>query len=235
MAIAFVNSTTGGNSSGSPVATIAAAAASHTAANCLAVSVSWYAAGVTISSVTDTAGNTYTARTRVDVPGYDDRLQIFYAYNISGNASNVVTATFSASAPYVAIAVEQYSGILTTGTPYDTEASGTDNLTTQTLTSGAFTTSQADELIYVALYAPNPTSLTAGSGYTLRENLFNGSSAGVEDKIVASIQTSVTATATTQVLVSRWAIAVATFKATVGGGGGGGGDMVMSRWHSVRR
>jgi len=177
------------------------------------VVVSWYHTSAT-ASVADTAGNTYTGKTVVQSPG-NEQTRLFYAYNITGHASNVVTATFSATCPYRFLLIEQYSGILITD-PFDVEANAHDESAGTTATSATFTTTQADELIVVGVVSPNCGAMTAGTGYTLLQQP-STLSAGDEEKIVSSIQTSVTATMTWATSSSRWSMVLATFKASAVG------------------
>lgn len=97
----------------STASTIASAAKSTTTGNLLVAVIKWEG-NPTLSSVSDTAGNTWTIiRQRVHGSGNPD-VALAYAENITGNASNVVTATFSSAfAEWRRILVEEFSGIAT--------------------------------------------------------------------------------------------------------------------------
>lgn len=212
MAIAYVNSSPKtGLGSGSTVAT---PAISHTTGNLLVVAVRWDSTTVTVTGVADTAGNTYTSRTVKTFNGTDS-VQFWYAKNITGNASNVVTATFSSSAPSASgITVDQFSGCDTTS-PYDTEASGSGSGTG--LVTGAFTTTTADEVIVVAGDQGSTSgTYTAGAGYTIAGQTI-GVALSTEYQIVSSIQTGVTAGITSSAGLA-YGIIAATFKIASGGG-----------------
>src|SRR5687767_4435010 len=62
-----------------------------------------------VSSITDTAGNTYVEA--ISSTGQDPKIFIYYAKNISGHASNVVTVNFSPSAEFSWAYAIQYSGL----------------------------------------------------------------------------------------------------------------------------
>jgi hypothetical protein len=181
LALAFVNSTSGASDAGAT--TVAATAASHTAANLLVVHVGW-SNNVTLDSIADTAGNTYTrvASSKAN-NGTTDHVETFHAKSITGNASNAVTAAFSASATFRRIIVHQYSGA-DTSAPADVAGSGNVAAATS-ITSSSFTTNVADEVISAAMGSTGAaTSIpAAGTSYTLRvSNLGNDSHS--EDRIV---------------------------------------------------
>lgn len=105
------NTTTGEYAVGGST-TIASSAMSCASGNPLLVWVAWgKTANATVSSVTDTAGNTYTASTQAsayhpaNVNGNYERGQWWYCLNPTGHATNVVTATLSVAEQYRSIQV----------------------------------------------------------------------------------------------------------------------------------
>ena len=99
----------------------------QTAGNTNILAIGWNNATSTITSVTDSAGNTY----QLAVPtarGTGLSQAIYYAPNIKAApaATNTVTVTFNTATPYVDIRATEYSGLDTTN-PFDvgTSASGT--------------------------------------------------------------------------------------------------------------
>lgn len=100
--------------------------------------------GTSISSVTDTAGNSYVATPKSPFANTASNNQaIYYAKNITGNASNVVTVTFSGSTGYNCCAAYEVSGADQTA-PFQndqtgTAASGTTISTTANVTMGGNT------------------------------------------------------------------------------------------------
>lgn len=162
MAAAYVNTGHGFNTaSGGSIAT---GATSHTTGNLLVCCVRHEGATTTIS-VADTAGNTWTPLTKVTHPGGDMHLQLFYVLNCTGNASNVVTATFGASRTFRGIQVQQFSGL----NSYDEENSGTTTAGTS-VTSGTVNIDGAGVVVNgIAIYGGLVT-WSASTGYTLVQN-----------------------------------------------------------------
>ena len=84
----------------------------QTAGNTNIVAIGWNNATSNITSVTDSAGNTY----QVAVPtarGSGVSQAIYYASNIKAAAAgtNTVTATFNTATPYVDVRALEYSGL----------------------------------------------------------------------------------------------------------------------------
>ena len=109
-AITLVNSSSGGTSGS--VTTQATAALSTTTGNLLVIAVAWSSTAATISGITDTAGNTYSKCTGTYSAANSVADEIWYAKNITGNASNVVTVTWTPSntATFNGVTQLQYSG-----------------------------------------------------------------------------------------------------------------------------
>jgi len=183
MAIAYVNGV--GNREIVAATTIAAPAANHTTGNLLVVFVGFYSTSVTVSSIGDTAGNTYTKITSIK-DSYST-IECWYAKNITGNANNVVTATFSASVTYRGITVDQYSGC-DTSAPLDQYNTGTGNDTAPI--TGNITTTTANEVLVAGVYLLYTKTITAGTNYTLRTLTNPAPSKGAsEDRIVSATGT----------------------------------------------
>ena len=166
-----------------------------------------------VTGVVDTAGNTYTLVGSENTYTY---FSMWKACSVAGNASDVITITYAGSSTYRASLAVQYSGIA--AACQDQVATGSITLAA-TVTSGAFTTTQADEVIVAGVQVSNiGVTWTAGSTYTTNatEDLLM-----IEDRIVSSIQTGITAAATSSDASSHKTIVVGTFvKAATGGGGG---------------
>lgn len=166
----------------------------------------------TVTGVADTAGNTYTPLTRV-VNGTSEAIQYWYCANATGNANNVVTATFSANSGVNSIYVWNITNGLRTS-PLDVQTSGTS--ATAGVTSAAFTTTHANEMILaLATHFATGNTYSPGAGYTLDNAHFpilaGGQYTGAEHKAVSSIQTSVTATLT-GLIAQAALIAVSSFQ-----------------------
>ena len=140
---AVVNTARGSNASGSSVSSISTGSVSHTTGNLVVVACRNYILGTT--TVTDTAGNTYTALTRYS-DGANDAFQWFYAKNITGHASNVVTCNFSTASSYVAVIAFQVSGASTTS-PLQSETGALHSAST-TWTSPTFSTTGAYSIVF---------------------------------------------------------------------------------------
>lgn len=182
MALAFVNSATGTGDGSST--TIAAGAANHTTGNLITVQVIWSSAAGTLNSIADTAGNTYTRDASSKIDTGSDNAETFHAENATGNAANVVTATFSTGVTFRRIMVHQYSGAAT-ASALDQVGIGSASAT-QTVTSASFTTTQADEVIVSAAGSSVGETWDAGAAGTIRTSSVGGDS-GSEDQIVSSI------------------------------------------------
>ncbi len=181
--------------SGVSATTIATSGTTHTAGNLLAVGCSWNVSGADPTiTVTNTAGDTFT-----QVDKFQDGFTLigtatFYAKNIIGNASDVVTCTLSSARTTPGISVLEFSR-LNASSPLDQHVTGNTD-TTSTVTSGSFTTTSAAEVIVAfgcAYTELNPQTWTAGSGYTIPTNGASSFGASVgEYKIVSTTQTGVT-------------------------------------------
>lgn len=227
MAIARVNNTSGDHAD-TPATSITTTALNCVAGNFLVVAlVQSASASRTISTISDTAGNTYHwgPPTRLSNGAVIGTMQLAYAYNILGNASNQVTITLDLLTNNTIVAiVAQYSGVKTSADPYDTEGSA--GTGTGSATTGSFTPSAAGELVFSAGGIANSTGgFSAGSGFSILQSYdytTGGICTAVQD-IINSSGSAQTANMTSSHTGTDMAIVAAVFKADVGGGGGGGG------------
>ena len=125
------------------------------------VVVGWNDATSTITSVTDSSGNSYALAAPL-VTGTNLRQAIYYAKNISQVHSNTVTVNFNQNASFVDVRILEYAG-LDTVNPLD--ASNGSSGKGLTATSGPFTTTAANDLVLGA-DTVNYHTLSTGSGYT---------------------------------------------------------------------
>src|SRR5437899_3876562 len=127
----------------------------------------------TVSSVKDNNNVSATIVDTIDDTTNATRAVSFYFKNISG-APTTITATFSASTTFARIEVNEWSGIDTVS-PLDGHAGQTSSGTT--VTTQNYTTTADGNLLYGAVVIDSAagSTLTAGSGYTLRND---GSGAG---------------------------------------------------------
>jgi hypothetical protein len=154
----------------------------------------WVRAGgtVTINSVADTLGNTYSVVTRDGTnnwplsPDADaDTVALYQAVNVTGGATTI-TVTTSASATQRHIAIE-FSG-LTTTTAVD-KAALTDSQTSTTPTSGVTATrTQAAEMLLSCISTGGSSpGYTAGTNFT--KALAETTKSAVEHQVVAATGT----------------------------------------------
>jgi outer membrane protein assembly factor BamB len=148
----------------------------NTAGNLIVVYVVWANPGTV--QVSDTRGDAYKAATARQTWGSNWSAQVFYAAGIVGG-SNTVKATFgTAITSFGIMYLHEYSGLATT-LPVDVSASAAG--TSASMTSGAVTTTQANDLLFAAGASDN--TVAQGTGYTPRLNNFGNLA---EDRIVAT-------------------------------------------------
>jgi len=176
------------------------------------VAVGWDDSVTTVTSVTDTAGNTYALAVGPTVVSGVESHAIYYAKNIAAAAANAnaVTVKFSDGAPYPDVRILEYSG-LDPSSPLDVTAVGTGSSTAAA--TAAATTTAASELLFGADYVQTGTS-KAGSGYTSRV-ITRPDGDIAEDDIVATAG-SYTASATLS-SSGAWVMQMATFRAAGSG------------------
>ena len=171
---------------------------------------------VTISSVSDTAGNTWTVGSKLNI-GTNTMIQSAYAYNVTGNASDVITVNYSSTAGFAQIWADQFSGIQTSSTPFDSTATGTGGTS---VTSGTYSTVQNNELAYAIASAESASgSWTAGTGFTAAQAApaSQGVASFSEYQIYSSIQSGVTASVSGNTTGAAAGLIVYTFKAVTTG------------------
>ena len=139
-----------------------------TTGNCLIVCVSTY--DETVSSISDTAGNTYTKAIQQDRSAGTQNVEIWYAQNITGNASNVTTATFTGDTSDRGISVSEFSGISTNSPLEDTSYNSSS--IEKIHTSGVATLSAQEGLVIGCAYCYSKGDFTLGTNFaTLSSDL----------------------------------------------------------------
>ena len=127
------------------------------------VAVGWYpGAGVGVSSMTDSKGNSYALAVGPTVSSGNATESIYYAKNIAAAGANTVTVNFSGSVPEADIPILEYSGLNTTN-PLDV-AVGADGSGT-VASSGSVTTTNANDLLVGANIIVSSFA-AVGTGYT---------------------------------------------------------------------
>jgi hypothetical protein len=211
VALALVNAGANQDYSGSST-TVVSPTFNLTAGNTVAF---WFRAfdDDNLPVVSDTAGNNYSIGfLNKAATGSGSYLLIAYQYNCNGHASNVITVT-SATNRFWGATYAQFSGTTTATSSVDQLGVGA-NASGTTVTSAAFTTVQADEVIVAC---GNPGALgtwTPDTGFTTCATDALGI-ATMSYKIVSAIQTGATVTYTYSVTTGL-DIFIATFKAIAG-------------------
>jgi hypothetical protein len=119
---------------------------------------------LTVSSVTDSKGNTYTlAAGPTTINGWG-KLYTYYASNIVGGSGAItVTVTLSGSTGYTVVYATEYAGVAASS-PVDQTSTAAGYSTS--IASGSRTTTQVSELIYG--FAASDVTATASSPLTQR-------------------------------------------------------------------
>ncbi len=189
-------------------------AGAQTAGNLNVVVVGWNDSTATVSSVTDSVGNTYALAAAPIVQAGTASQAIYYAKNIgaAGAGANTVNVTFAAAAIHPDIRIAEYSG-LDPLNPLDTSV-GAQGTTTATSDSGPVATANPNDLL-VGANTVQSTTTAAGAGYTNRGITADGDI--LEDQVV-SITGSYNATAVLD-RIQSWIMQMVAFRAAGGGGG----------------
>jgi hypothetical protein len=196
-----------GNYSSSSTVT-AAFPSNVTAGNLLVAVVTADSDNATLSAKSDTIGNTYaTATTPTTNPGIGTVVGILYAANTPSGANSITVTCVGTG---ISLAIFEYSGGAT-ASPLDSVAQAQGSNTQPSLSA---TTSAAGDLLLAAVWN-NRSPLTAGSGYTVRQDVAFNNWLDVEDKL-AGVAGSYSATGT-MASGGQWAAHLATFKAGSGG------------------
>ncbi len=184
--------------------------AAQTAGDTNIVAIGWNSASSSVSSVTDSEGNSYQAAVPL-LAGSSLSQIIYYAANIkaAGAGRNVVTVEFSASVPYADIRALEYSG-LATASPFDAGASASGN--SATANSGSVRTTNANDLIFGAGMTET-TFQAAGAGFTNR--VITAQDGDIAEDEMVSTTGSYAATA--PLMAGEWLMQIAAFKAAGGG------------------
>jgi len=205
--IQFVSRVQGGGTTA--VASIVSPAQAHTTGNLLVALVYYYALSSLVSGVADTAGNTWTQAGSEYADAADNRFRIYYAYNITGHATNVVTVTLSGSSDYRGLVVQEFSGILTSSDPLGGTAAA-ESATGTALSSGLVTIGSASDVI-VAIGLASTVPITMGTGFTGTNFGLDSDPAFFFDEY--KVVTASEAATATQPSSDRWAVKAASFQA----------------------
>lgn len=133
-----------------------------TGGNILVAYMSGQSSGVD-GTITDTAGNTWHETGAITAVGGVNYMNIWYAYNVTGNASDVITFTWtSGTAAFAMLGVRQFSGYATSN-PYNSRSTNSGSGTAMdsgTVTAGATT------MIFTGAENDANATITGASGFT---------------------------------------------------------------------
>lgn len=148
-----------------------------TTGNAIAVAVKWSSLTVTLNSVTDSQGNSYTLVQNPTTGGIA-RFAMAYALNVTGGASFVATANFSADpGAWCDIIAHEMSGIPTSGA-FDgsgARAEADPGTGADAIDTASITTTADGDYIFGAVSGDteNASTISAGSAGTLRVSSAN--------------------------------------------------------------
>jgi chitodextrinase len=190
-------------------------AAAQNAGDLNVVAVGWNDSTSSVTSITDSRGNTYLTAVGPTTSAGNATQVIYYAQNITAAAAgaNTVTVNFNATVNAPDVRILEYSGLSPTNAlDVGVGASGTGT----NLSSGTATTSSANDLLVGANYV-GAGFAAVGSGYTQRLVTAPDSDL-VEDRVVAA--TGSYSASSTQSPSSWWVMQMAAFRAVNGGASG---------------
>ena len=171
MAIAWVQSTTGSETTGTGSYSSTAFGSSVTVGNAIVVVVTSDGNNASqVTNITDSKGNTYSKLAEsVNTSQSTQRYVAVWMTKVTtGGTSNAITVTYNAaSSNNSAVAAQEFSGFTGTPTLDKTAGGGSTTATTSPTTSTTASTTVAAELI-VGGFVANSTiaSFSAGSGYS---------------------------------------------------------------------
>lgn len=200
---------------GSGSGTSLALPAQTLAAGSLVVACAKWENAVNLSSITDTASNTYALLTQSVHSGTEPRIRCGYVLSAAANASNVVTLNFSASAAFVQGFVYEFTYAGTAA--FDVEVGSTIADTDLTPSSNTLTTTGTEE-VCVAIQG-DYTSQTFSS-HTINGQTADGHTDSVDASIwyeIFSATFSGGASSLTRTSTAAWMQNLSCFKVSGGG------------------
>lgn len=204
----FIQTLTGNTSAGTGTFTTAAFGANTSTGNSIIITVGDDAGAINkISTITDSAGNTYTQATTV---ASTDSLSVWHCLGIKGGSSVTITVTYlSVSITNVSITAQEFQGLLYPAAA-DQAASTTGTSTTPTSAVSGFPAKERELVIGAVCYAAAGSTAALGTGYT---NLGNETTnvtihSAQESKVIG---TSATQTASFTITSAAWLCAVVTY------------------------
>ena len=184
--------------------------AAQTAGDLNVVVVGWNDSTASVSTVTDSSGNTYQRAVGPTTVSGALSQSIYYAKSILSAAAgaNTVTVQFSTAAVYPDIRILEYSGVDPVS-PVDVTAAATGSAATSS--SGAATTTSSTDLIFGANMV---TGLTSGPGAGFTQRILTSPDADIaeDEPVVTTGSYSATAPAT-----GNWIMQMVAFRSPTSG------------------
>ncbi len=196
-----VNSAAPANNSASVSAVFPVA---QTAGNLNIVAVGWSDATSTVTSVTDSRGNSYSLAIG-PTSGTSLRQSIYYAKNIAAG-NDTITVQFSQAVPFADLRILEYSG-LDPSSPLDVTSGASGNDTSAS--SGSATTTTPIDLIFAA-GTTSGSFASAGTGFTSR--VITVPDANIAEDALSTTTSTFGATANLG-YSADWVMQMATFRA----------------------
>ncbi|MGH9775702.1 MAG: S8 family serine peptidase, partial [Candidatus Acidiferrales bacterium] len=182
--VTLVSQVSAGDTSGKSFSSFSAPAANHITGNLLVVICRNGSNFTAQNPPTDTAGDTFVGLTPVSNSSIGV-LQMWYAKNIKGNASNVVTCNFPSPDAFVTISVLQYTGA-DPNNPLDAQATGSGTTSATSGATSALTPAKVGEIIVAgASVDSGGMTFAPGTGFTLRDAAIAATS-GDEDESITT-------------------------------------------------
>ncbi len=158
------------------------------AGDLIVVALSWDTSGGAQPSVSDSQGNKYLIATSGNNTALQQGTAIFYAPAVKGGG-DTVKASFSVSASYLRLVIQEYAGVAATN-PVDVTAQSIETRGTSAadgVTSGSALTTASGDLVFgtAMAYSGKTTRIAAGTGFTERAVAHNGADnpLATEDRI----------------------------------------------------
>ena len=173
----------------------------------LVIAVGWTDNTAAVSSIVDTAGNTYQSAVGPTTYGMDLQQTIYYAAGIKAAANNKITVTFNTSANGADLRAAEYAGLNPTA-PFDVSATASGSSSSPS--SGAATTRTGRELLIGAGMTSDIFTPTPSPGFSLSHGGVSGNGNIFEDEIVSATGSySAGGTLSTS---AEWVMQMATFR-----------------------
>jgi hypothetical protein len=181
---------------------------------------SYSGGGRTVSGIIDTAGNSYAKDAGAAIVTNFPGLEVWRAQNTQTTASNKITVSLAGGTAFLGFAATEFTGLVTTSPLDGAGSSNTGTAGTNTPSTGAFSTSNANDLLVACFGSDGTSSIpnepTAAGTWANVGKLSTGGTkedGSADYVIVSSTQTSINPTWTSVAGTSRWTGLALAYKA----------------------